>query len=217
MATIGVLLSGCGKMDGAEIHESVLALLAIDRAGHRYRCMAPNKPQHDVMDHLAGAEAQESRNILVESARIARGEVDDLSQVQGGQIDALVIPGGFGAAKNLSTFALDGPDCTVDAEVERLLEEVHGAGKPICAICIAPAIIARVFGPQAVRLTIGEDAGTAGALERMGATHVACTVDRCVVDERLKIVTVPAYMLGPTVSHVARGIDAAIEATLGLL
>lgn len=205
---VGVVLSGCGIYDGSEIHEAVLTLLILDQAEAQIICMAPDIPQHHVIDHLKGKEAEgEARNVLTEAARIARGEIRDMKEVSAADLDALIFPGGFGAAKNLCNFAVKGKDCTVNAEVERLIGEMHAAKKPIGFICIAPVIAAKVLGEQHPTLTIGSDATTVGAVEAMGAKHVACAVDEIAVNEENKIVSTPAYMLGPSISHVARGIE----------
>ena len=205
---VGVILSGCGFLDGAEIHEAVLTLLALDRLGADIQCAAPNKAQADVMNHAAGAPGEGGRNVLEESARIARGVIGDIKDMRGGDLDAVVVPGGYGAAKNLCSFASAGSDCTADPEVERVLREAHAAGKPIGAMCIAPALVARVFGKDlSPQLTIGSDAGTAQALEAMGASHADCAVDDVVVDEKNRIVTTPAYMLAKRISEAAAGID----------
>ena len=210
---IGVILSGCGVFDGAEIHESVLTLLALDRLGAEAVICAPDRAQLHVVDHLSGAVvAGETRNVLVEAARIARGAIRDLATVTADELDGLILPGGFGAAKNLSDFALSGAGCTVDAEVAHLVRTVHAAGKPVAALCIAPALLARVLGGEAPELTIGNDAATAGALEAMGARHVSCPVESTVVDRQHKLVTTPAYMLGQRISEVAAGIDGAVAA-----
>src|SRR5512133_2943461 len=158
MKKIGVILSGCGVNDGSEIHEAVITLLAIDRAGAEAICMAPDIEQMQVVNHLTGTPvAGEKRNVLVESARIARGKIRNLKEVKGNEIDALILPGGFGAAKNLCDFALKGAACAVNPEVERLLREVHQAGKPIGALCIAPALVARILGKEQPTVTIGTD------------------------------------------------------------
>jgi len=205
---VGVVLAGCGFLDGAEIHEAVLTLLSLDQREAEVTCMAPNVAQMHVVDHSVGEPSEgESRNVLAESARIARCEVRDIAEVSADELDALVFPGGFGAAKNLCTFAVDGPACSVDSNVESLIKAVHGQGKPLGFICIAPALAAKVLGELGPKLTIGNDEGTAGALEALGATHVDCPVDDFVADERLKIASTPAYMLGPSVAHVAKGID----------
>ena len=220
MARVGVVLSGCGVKDGAEIHESVLTLLALARRGATALCMAPNVPQRAVVNHLTGQIAKgETRNVLVESARIARGDIRDLATVQAKDVDALIFPGGFGAATNLSSFAADGAKATVHPEVARLVRDVHQAGKPIAAICIAPAMLAACLRDthEKATLTIGTDAGTAKALEAMGQAHEACPVDRFVVDRERRIVTSPAYMLASDIAEAATGIERTVDALLEML
>jgi len=214
--TIGVVLSGCGFMDGAEIHESVCALLALDRAGVTIKCYAPNV-ELDVVDHRTGKATGEKRNALTEAARIARGEIADLEEASADALDGVVLPGGFGAAKNLSDFASKGAECEVHPSLAKLLRDVHAANKPIAAICIAPAVVARALGEHHPSLTIGTDAGTAAALEAMGARHCECPTQEFVVDEAQKIVSTPAYMLGPSVAHVQEGIQKTIDAFLKLV
>ncbi|MCA8910634.1 MAG: isoprenoid biosynthesis glyoxalase ElbB [Planctomycetes bacterium] len=214
---VGVILSGCGFKDGAEIHESVCTLLALDRIGVEVICCAPNIEQAKVINHLTGEEQSEKRNVLVESARIARGDIKDIKDVQADDLDALVMPGGFGAAMNLSNFAVKGSDADVNEDVARLVREVHKAGKPVCAICIAPAVVAKVLGAEHPVLTIGNDAGTAEAIEKCGAKHEGCAVRDFVVDRERKIVTTPAYMLGPSVAHVAEGIEKAVRETIAMI
>lgn len=216
MARVGVVLSGCGFQDGAEIHESVLTLLALDRAGAEIACFAPDVLQAKVVDHRTGKTTGESRNVLAESARIARGEIQDLADADPDALDALILPGGFGAASNLSDFASKGEEARVLPALERLLRAVHAAGKPIGAICIAPTVVTAALGTEKPKLTIGSDAGTAGALEAMGARHEACPVDDFVVDEANRIVTTPAYMLGPSIRHVAAGIERCVQEVLRL-
>lgn len=207
MAKVGVLLSGCGVFDGAEIHEAVLTLLALDRAGAQIVCMAPNVEQAHVINHLTQEVTAEKRNVLVESARIARGEIKDLKDVQAGDLDALIMPGGFGAAKNLSDFAFKGPQATVLPEVKRLLTDLAAAGKPIGAICIAPATLTKALADRKPEVTIGTDAGTASAIEAMGGRHKSCSVDMIHLDAGNKLVSTPAYMLGPGIKEVAQGIE----------
>ncbi len=215
MSRVAVVLSGCGYLDGAEIHESVVTLLALDRAGAEVQCLAPDTPQRDVVDHRTGQAVEgESRNVLAESSRIARGEIRDVADARAEEFDAVIVPGGFGAAKNLSSFAVEGPECTVDPGVERLLRDAHAAGKPIGMICIAPAIAARLF--PGVDLTIGADPDTAGALETMGAHHKACAVESFVCGERARVVSCPAYMLGPGIKDVAAGIEKLVGEVLRL-
>ncbi|ABB24513.1 isoprenoid biosynthesis glyoxalase ElbB [Pelodictyon luteolum] len=214
---IGVILSGCGHLDGSEIQEAVLTLLAIDRAGAEAVCLAPDIPQHHVVNHRTGKEEEGAvRNVLDESARIARGEITDLKRFDTLHLDALVIPGGYGAAKNLSTYAVKGPECTIDPGVEHAVRSFHDEGKPLGFICIAPAIAACVLGSRKPELTIGNDPATAADLESMGARHVECTVNNAHVWHEGKVVSTPAYMLGPSISEVAKGIDRLIQAVLEL-
>ena len=213
---VGVILSGCGVFDGTEIHEAVLTLLFLDRAGAESICAAPDINQIHVLNHLSNEEMEEKRNVLIESARIARGNVINLKTLKSDSIDALILPGGFGAAKNLSDFALKGPDATVHPEVARILREVHAVGKPIGALCIAPATVARALSEFTPGVTIGEDIGTAAAIETMGAKHHTCKVDEIYIDTRNNIITTPAYMLGPGIKDVAAGIEHLVNQVLAL-
>ena len=213
---IGVLLAGCGVMDGSEIHEATLTLYFLDKHGAEIVCMAPDKDQADVVDHAKGKPAAEKRNVLAEAARIARGNIRDVKSVTAAELDGIIIPGGFGAAKNLSTFAKDGTDCTVDADVSRLLNDLRAASKPIGALCIAPAVLARLFGKAGVKLTIGTDPGTAAALEKMGARHRNAAADEIVVDEAMKVVTTPCYMTARRISEVGEGVEKVVRKILEL-
>ncbi|HET6459853.1 MAG TPA: isoprenoid biosynthesis glyoxalase ElbB [Syntrophales bacterium] len=217
MAKTGVVLSGCGVFDGAEIHEAALILLFLDKAGSQIICMAPDVDQMDVVNHIKGEAAGEKRNVLTESSRIARGDIKDIKDVKPADLDALIFPGGFGAAKNLCSFAVKGVDCTVNADVRRLVREMHSAKKPIGFVCIAPVIAAKVLGSFNPQLTIGSDKDTAEAIEKMGGKHVVSTVDNIVVDKKNRIVTTPAYMLGPTISKVALGIEKLIKEVLKMV
>ena len=217
MKRVVLILSGCGVYDGAEIHESVLTLLALDKAGADVTVAAPDINQFHVVNHQTGEVMQdESRNVLVESARIARGPVEKVADLQVGDFDAAVLPGGYGAAKNLSSFAVDGAGCSVEKSVADFLRKFHEAGRPIGFACISPAIAARIFGGEGVQLTVGNDEDTANALEASGAKHVNCPVEAFVIDEALKIVSTPAYMLGPRISDVETGITRWINAVLDL-
>lgn len=216
MVRVGVCLSGCGVQDGTEIHEAVITLLALERANAKVICIAPDSEQRRVSNHLSGKDSKESRNVLVESARIARGNVQSIKKIKDTDLDALIFPGGFGAALNLCDFGVSGSNCTVHKEVQRLVEEMHKSGKPIGAMCIAPVILARVLGNKHIRLTIGDDSGTASKLEAMGAKHVNCPVDDIVVDENYKIVTTPAYMLANCIVEAAAGIDKLVNKVLQL-
>ena len=216
MTKIGVMLAGCGVMDGSEIHESVLTLLALAREGAEAVCMAPDGEQHDVVNHLTGKPSPEKRNILVESARIARGKIKNVKEVQAKDLDGLIFPGGYGAAKNLCTFAFDGPDCKVHPEVARLAREIQESGKPIGAICIAPALIAKIFEKKSVKLTIGSEAETAGAIQKMGNQHVICSVSQTCLDESHRLVSTPAYMLAKNIAEAYEGIEKLVSEVLRL-
>ena len=211
---IGVVLSGCGVYDGSEIHEAVITLLAIDRAGAEAVCMAPDIDQMHVINHLTGEEmAGEKRNVLVEAARITRGNIKDIRTVKGEDIDALFFPGGFGAAKNLSDFAVKGEACSVHPEVARLILELKEKQKPQGVACIAPTVMARVYKDETVHpiLTIGNDPQVSEKIEKMGSRHQACAVRDIVLDRENKIVSTPAYMLGQTISEVAEGIEKSVN------
>jgi enhancing lycopene biosynthesis protein 2 len=209
-----VILSGSGVYDGTEIHEAVIALLALSSAGASVACAAPNKNQMHVINHATGEVMEETRNVMVESARISRGNILDLAEIDHGPFDALFLPGGFGAAKNLCTFATEGPTCSIDGDVERTLKAFHAAGKPIGAVCISPAVVVKALGD--VTVTIGQDADTASALTAMGATHSNQSVTECHIDAANKIVTAPAYMLDAPIDQVAIGIEAAVTEVLRL-
>ena len=217
MKKIGVVLSGCGVRDGSEIHEAVFALLAIDQAGCEAVCMAPNA-DFAVTDHLTMQEAGERRNILVESARIARGNIRDIKDVKAADLDAVVFPGGFGAAKNLCDFAVKGAAASVNPETLRLLKEMVTAKKPIGVICIAPAMLAAALGKElAPTVTIGNDAGTAAEIEKTGAIHQECPVTDFVVDKKNKIVSTPAYMLATRISEAQAGIEKCVKEVIKLI
>jgi enhancing lycopene biosynthesis protein 2 len=212
---VGVVLSGCGFLDGAEIHEATLTLLSLDRRGATLVAAAPDVDQLHVVDHAKGApESGARRNVLAESARIVRGRISELGTLSARDLDALVFPGGFGVAKNLCTFATEGRNMHVLPAVERLVRDMRAAGKPMGFVCIAPVLAARVLGREGPKVTIGDDAETAAAIESWGARHVACAVEEIVVDERLKIASTPAYMLGPWIAPVAAGIDRLVSAVL---
>ena len=212
---VAVILSGCGVYDGAEIHESVITLLRLDQRGAHVQCFAPNIAQMHVINHLTGEEMNESRNVLVESARIARGEVKDVREANVEDFDALIVPGGFGAAKNLSDFAVKGAECTVQPDVLALAEAFAEASKPVGLMCISPAMAAKIYGPG-VTCTIGNDADTAAAVSKMGATHQECEVSEIVEDKARKLVSTPAYMLANSISEAASGINKMVDRVLEL-
>lgn len=214
---VAVVLAGCGVYDGAEVNEAVLTLLSLDQQGIEYQCVAPNIEQMHVVNHLTGAVAEgEGRNVLVEAARIARGNVLDLSQVSPDDYDAVVVPGGFGVAKNLSDFAVAGADMTVQIDFLQFAQAFHRASKPVVLICIAPVMSAAICG-EGVTCTIGSDAEIASAVVGMKANHYDCPVGQCVIDEDKKLITTPAYMLANSVSEAYEGIAKTIEALKAML
>ena len=212
MKKFAVVLSGSGVFDGAEIHEATLTLLAIAQQGASYEIFAPDIDQYHVINHFTHQPMNEKRNVLVESARIARGRIKPLSHFQASDFDALIFPGGFGAAKNLSTVAFDGPEAKVNPEVEKAVRSMHAAGKPIGALCIAPAVIARILGN--VEVTIGDDPGTAAAIEKMGGKHIKTTHGQVVVDRKNKVFTTPCYMLDATIVQIYQGTNNVIAEIL---
>lgn len=212
---VAVILSGSGVYDGAEIHESVITLLRLDQRGAQVQCFAPNIAQLHVINHLTGEEMPETRNVLVESARIARGNIKDIHEADVDDFDALIVPGGFGAAKNLSNFAVEGAGCSVQPQVLELAEAFAEAGKPVGLMCISPALAAKIYGPG-VTCTIGNDADTATAMNKMGATHEDCAVTEIIEDKARKLVTTPAYMLAQNISEAAAGINKLVDRVLEL-
>jgi len=211
MHKIAVVLSGCGVFDGSEIHESILTLLAIDQQGASYQCLAPNVTQTKVVNHLNQQPADEQRNVLVEAARIARGNIIDIKQANAADFDAAIFPGGFGAVLNLSNFAIAGADCDVQADVLKFGKAMAQAGKPMGFICIAPTMISKIYGPGILQ-TIGNDAATAQTITTMGGEHQNCTVREIAIDEKRKVVSTPAYMLAQHISEAADGINKLVDA-----
>lgn len=214
MKNIAVILSGCGVYDGAEIHESVLTLLAIEQAGAKYRCFAPNINQHHVINHVTGQVMEhEQRNVLVESARISRGDTEDLSEFYIDEFDALIVPGGFGAAKNLSDFAINGEAIAVNEQVLSVCQAFAKAKKPAGYMCIAPVMIPLIYGKN-VTATIGNDTALAESLNNIGLVHQCCEVNDIVVDEERQLVSTPAYMLATSLVEAASGINKLVEKVL---
>lgn len=213
---IGVLLAGCGVFDGAEIHEATLTLYFLDKAGVEAVVMAPDIPQKEVINHLTGEPMNEKRNVLVEAARIARGNIKNIDEIKAEDIDGLIMPGGYGVAKNFSDFLEKGADATVIPQVKRLLVDLLKAGKPIGAICISPVIVAAALKEAKPTVTIGTDIDVAKVIEDMGARHLSCPVSEMVVDEENKIVSTPAYMLGRSIKEVAEGIEKLINEVIRL-
>lgn len=217
MKKIAVILSGCGVYDGSEIYETVLTLLHLSRAGVAYQCMAPDIEQLHVINHHTGEPVEgEVRNVLQESARLARGEIISLADADPEDYDGLIIPGGFGAAKNLSDFALQGSDAQANPDVVAFSRAMHEAGKPIGLICIAPALTPLLIG-EGVTCTIGNDAGVASAIEQMGGKHKNCPVNDIVIDEAHRVVTTPAYMLAGSITEADAGISRLVQAVVDLL
>lgn len=216
MSKIGIVLSGCGVNDGSEIHEAVITMLELDKAGADMLLMAPNIDQLHVINHATGEEMDDSRNVLVESARISRGDIEDIAVVTSENVDALIFPGGFGVAKNLSDYAMAGVECSVNPDVLRLSREVHNEGKPIGAICIAPAIMAMILSGK-TELTVGFDEQTASDIDAMGAKHVLCPVDEIVVDKEKKVVSTPAYMEAQSIKEAALGIEKLVAEILNMI
>ena len=215
MKKFAVVLSGSGVYDGAEIHEATLTMLAIARQGAEYQCFAPNINQHHVINHLNGEEMNETRNVLVESARIARGNIKDLVEFNGNDFDAIILPGGFGVAKNLSTVAFEGAEATVIPEVEKVIKQMFKLKKPIGALCISPTIIAKVLGD--VNVTIGQDKATAEVIEAFGATHVETNHGDVVFDEEKLVFTTPCYMLDATILDIDDGATNVVYAMLEMM
>ena len=215
MKKFAVVLAGNGVFDGAEIHEATLTLYAIMKQGASYEIFAPNIPQHHVINHITGDEMDETRNVLIESARIARGDIKDLTAYKAVDFDGLVFPGGFGVAKNLSTVAFHGPDATVNEEVVRAVKETNDAGKPIGAQCIAPAMMAKIFGD--VTVTIGQDPATIEAIVKMGGTHINTTHGDVVYDGNLNLFSTPCYMLDANIIQIAEGVDNIVSAMLKVM
>lgn len=217
MKKVAIILSGCGVYDGSEIHEAVLTLLAIEQNGASYRCFAPNIAQHHVINHLTGEVSEgESRNVLVESARIARGDVEDLSELRVEDFDALIVPGGFGAAKNLSNFALVGENYEVNAQVLTACQSFAKANKPAGYMCIAPAMLPLIY-PKGVQGTIGKDKDTAALIAAKGLIHNDCNVEEVVIDQAHKLVSTPAYMLATSLTQASAGINNLVSNVLALV
>ena len=219
MKKVGLLLSGCGFNDGSEIHESVISMLALDRAGVETVIMAPNIDQMHVVNHYTGQEMDEFRNVLVESSRIARGNIKDMAEVTGNDLDALIIPGGFGVTKNLSDYAMAGPECSVNPDVYRLVLELYLLKKPIGAICIAPVIMAKIFGEQdeSAEMTIGSDKITSNDINTMGSKHIKCSVSEIIIDKDKKLVTTPAYMDAESIKVASEGIEKLVKQVLSMI
>ncbi|MEI7980822.1 MAG: isoprenoid biosynthesis glyoxalase ElbB [Bacteroidota bacterium] len=205
MKQFAVILAGCGVFDGAEIQEAVLTLLAIEKLGAGYQCFAPDVFQYHVLNHITGKEMNEKRNVLVESARIARGDIKPLSAFKASGYDALIFPGGFGAAKNLCNWALEGDDCMVNSDVEAAVKSMFEAGKPIGAMCIAPVILGKLF--KGSNFTTGNDPASASFIQKMGNRYTPATLGEVVIDKTRNLFTTPCYMLDATIGQIAEGTE----------
>ncbi|PHM39772.1 isoprenoid biosynthesis protein with amidotransferase-like domain [Xenorhabdus mauleonii] len=216
MKSVAVILSGCGVYDGSEIHESVLTMLSLSRFGAEVSFFSPDETQHHVINHLNGEEKKENRNIMEESARITRGNIQPLSKVDINTLDALIVPGGFGAAKNLSNFAFKGSDCEINKDFLSIVQGMHRLGKPMGFMCISPVMVPKILD-KPIKVTIGNDLETAAQIEKMGGIHVDCPVDDIVIDFKNKIVTTPAYMLAESLSQAEKGIDKLVQKILEMI
>jgi enhancing lycopene biosynthesis protein 2 len=212
---VAVVLSGCGVYDGAEIQESVLTLLALEKAGVNYRLYAPDIDQHHVINHLSGEVMPGTRNVLIEAARIARGKISQLEKLKPYAYDAVIFPGGYGVAKNLSSLAFDGADCSIDPLVEKIIKGFYDLKKPIGALCISPALIVRVLGKAEV--TIGHEKETIEQIIKMGGKHHETSNGQVIIDKENKIVTAPCYMLDATVLQIAIDAENVVNAVLSLI
>lgn len=215
MKKFAIILAGSGVYDGSEIHEATLTMLAIMQHGGSYQCFAPDVDQHHVINHLNGEEMNETRNVMIESARIARGDVKNISEFSAGDFDVLIMPGGFGVAKNLCDFAFKGADCTVNPQVAQVVKAMHDAGKPIGALCISPVVVSKVLGD--VELTLGQDEGAIAGVEKMGSKHIMTTHGEVVIDKKNKIFTTPCYMLDANILQIYDGATNIVKAILDSL
>jgi len=215
MKKFAVVLSGSGVFDGAEIHEATLSLYAIMRNGAAYEIFAPDIDQYHVINHVTGEEMKETRNVLIESARIARGAIKNIKDYNPEDFDALIFPGGFGVAKNLSTVAFHGADAEVNTDVAQAVKNTYEHGKPIGALCIAPAMMAKIFKKATV--TIGQDQGTIEAIEKMGGTHITTTHGDVVYDDGLNLFSTPCYMLDANILQIAEGAENIVSAMLKVM
>lgn len=213
MKSIAVILSGCGVFDGSEIHESVLTMLALSKNNAEIHFFAPDELQPTVINHMTGESKSEKRNQMEESSRITRGKISPLSSADASMLDALIIPGGFGAAKNLCDFAVKGSECVINKELLSLVRQMHQQKKPLGLMCIAPVMLPKMLNTSVV-LTIGNDSETIAQIEIMGGKHIECAVDDIVIDEVNRVVTTPAYMLAQSISEANTGINKLVKKVL---
>jgi len=223
---IGILLSGCGVYDGSEVQEAVLAMLAVTESGHDYQCISVNKDQHHIINHLTGDEMKEDRNMMVESARIARGDVKEIGEITPANIDGLIISGGFGAAKSFSDWAFNGSDGTIIPEVKLLLVNFVNAGKPIAALCVSPILIAKALEGSAIQpnLTLGNTTDKSPyaindfhtGVQKTGSKTEEHSVKEILIDEENKIITAPCYMMDASILDIRNNIKLAVDALIKL-
>lgn len=223
---IGILLSGCGVYDGAEIQEAVMAMLAVKEAGHNYLCISVDKDQYHVINHITGEEMNETRNMMVEAARIARGDIREIGSVAPNEIDALIIPGGFGSAKNFSEWAFKGPEGAILPEVKLLIVNMVNIGKPVCALCVSPVLVAKAFEGTDIHpeLTLGTDQdpspydipGFNAGIESVGAVAEMRSIRQIAVDKRHKIVSAPCYMMDTNIMEIRNNVKMAVDETIAL-
>lgn len=216
MKKVAVILSGCGSQDGSEIHEAVLTLLALDQAGLAYQCLAPDIKQLRVVNHLTGDTTPETRQVLIEAARIARGNIQALEKANAADYDAAILPGGFGAALNLSDFALKGAECSVLPSVKQFVQALAKGNKPVGFICIAPSMISKIYGPG-VKHTLGNHPDRVNDIEKMGGKHESCNADACIIDDKHKVVSTPAYLVSKSIKEIAIGIEKLVLAVQNLM
>lgn len=212
---VAIVLSGCGVFDGAEINETVLTALRLDQLGAQVEFFAPDIDQAVVINHQTGKEMSEQRNVLIESGRITRGKTRDVRELKADDFDAVILPGGFGVASNLSDLSSKGTQSTVEEGTLQAILQFKEAKKPVGLICISPALSAKIFG-AGVRCTIGNDVDTAELVRQMGAVHQDTTVDRIVVDEDNRLVTTAAYMLTESLNEASKGINKLVEQVLAM-
>ena len=210
MKNVAVILSGCGNRDGSELQETISLFYALDKRGIQYTCFAPDGPLKVVSYTSVSGETGETRNIYAEAARVARGDIRPLAEFSVSDYDALALPGGLGAVRNLSTYAFNGSKMEVNPLVEQVIMSMHSAGKPICAMCIAPMLLAKVLGRFGVKLTFGDICAASKTAVALGAVHEVVEATGCCVDERNKVVTTPAYMVSTHISQIFDGANAMV-------
>ncbi len=215
MKKFAIILAGCGVKDGSEIHEAVMSMYAVMKNGAEYHIFAPDIAQHHVVNHFTGAEMHETRNVLFESARIARGMIKPLSDLEMRDFDALLFPGGFGVAKNLCTYAFKGAACTVNQEIARVIKEAVSLSKAVGALCISPVLLAGIIDD--VTITVGPDEGDAQNVKAMGAHHIVTKPGEVIIDEKHRLFSTPCYQLPSTIVQIAEGADNIVKAMLKVM